>query len=120
MAAEAYEAALQYNPDHPWEVSLHFRIAQSYYQQNDYNQAIEAIERLIAATTAEDDVVSDYHVYDMLGNAQFAVGNYPDAVASYQRALDLAPKKAEGVEKIRQYHQFAQEFVLKLSKGFCR
>jgi tetratricopeptide (TPR) repeat protein len=109
MAADAYEAALQHNPYHPWEISLHYRIAQSYYQQNDYAQAIAAVNRLIAAATAEDEQVADYRVHEILGNAQFALGQYADAVISYQRALDLAPAKAEGVDKIRQYFQFAQE-----------
>ncbi len=109
LAAEAYEAALQYNPDHPWAISLHYRIAQSYYQQNEYAQTIAAVEHLIAIAASEYEQVSDYRVYDILGNAQFALGNYADAMNSYQQALALAPVKAEGVEKIRQYLRFSQE-----------
>jgi len=109
LAIEAYEAALQYNPYHPWEMSLHYRIARSYYHQSDYANAVAAIERLVAAAEAEGEQIQDYRIYDVLGNAQFALGHYAEAVAAYQKALETAPANAEGLDKIRKYHEFAQE-----------
>lgn len=108
-ASEAYEAALHYNPYHPWEQSLHYRIARSYYQQNAYNKAIEAIERLLASANADGETIRDYRIYDVLGNAQFALGLYPEAQLSYQSALQVAPAGVEGTQKIRQYLQLAQD-----------
>ena len=110
-AAEAYEAALRYNPDHPWEDSLQFRIARCYYLNNNYSAAISAIEQLINARNGDGEHIQDYHVYDVLGNAQFATGRYADAMKSYQIALDLAPANTEEVEKIKKYYQFAQEMA---------
>ncbi|MAS34268.1 MAG: hypothetical protein CL610_09680 [Anaerolineaceae bacterium] len=109
MALESYEAALQYNPYHPWEISLHYRIARSYYHRNDYANTIIAIQRLMQAAEAEGEPVNDYHIYDILGNAHFALGQYHDAQESYRTALEIAPGTADGVEKIRKYYQFAQE-----------
>jgi tetratricopeptide (TPR) repeat protein len=109
QAIEAYEAALQYNPYHPWEISLHYRIAHSFYQQNNYDGAVTAIERLLSAAAAGDEKIQDYRIYDVLASAQFALGRYKQAVASYRLALDTAPAKAQGLDKIRKYYQFAQE-----------
>jgi tetratricopeptide (TPR) repeat protein len=109
LALESYEAALQYNPYHPWEISLHYRIARCRYQLNDYAGTIAAIQRLLEAAAAEGERIDDYRIYDVLGNAQFALGQYILAEESYRTALALAPNNAEGLEKIRKYHQFAQE-----------
>jgi len=108
-AAAAFHAALQFNPYHPWEVSLHYRIARSYYQQQQYEKAIEAIHRMLAAAQSEGQTVGDYRVYDVLGNAQFALGRYAEAIDAYQIALEIAPTNAENLDKIKMYHQFAQE-----------
>jgi tetratricopeptide (TPR) repeat protein len=109
LALESYEAALQYNPYHPWEISLHYRIARCRYQLNDYAGTIAAINRLLEAAAAEGEQIDDYRIYDVLGNAQFALGQYTQAEESYRKALGMAPSNAEGLEKIRKYHQFAQE-----------
>lgn len=109
LAAEAYEAALQYNPYHPWEISLYYRIARSYYHQNNYTGTVTAIKQLMSTAENEGEPIHDYRIYDILGNAQFALGQYTEAEASYRAALELAPANAEGLEKIRKYYQFAQE-----------
>jgi tetratricopeptide (TPR) repeat protein len=108
-AAESFQAALQFNPYHPWEVSLRYRIARSYYQHRDYEAAISAIKRMLQAAEIEGETVNDYRVYDILGNAQFALKRYPEAVASYRLALQIAPSNAENVDKIKAYYQFAKD-----------
>lgn len=109
LALESYEAALQYNPYHPWETSLHHRIARCHYHRNDYVGTIAAINRLLEAAAAEGERIDDYRIYDILGNAQFALGQFADAEEAYRTALVLAPSNADGLEKIRKYYQFAQE-----------
>ncbi len=109
LASESYLRALQYNPYHPWEVSLHYRIARSCYQQGNYSATINAIERMLKAADSEGERVDDYRAFDILGNAQFALGHYPQAAQSYQKALAIAPLNAENLEKIKTYYQFAQE-----------
>jgi cytochrome c-type biogenesis protein CcmH/NrfG len=48
-------------------------------------------------------------VYDVLGNAHFALKRYAEAVEAYRIALQIAPPNAENVDKIKTYYQFAQE-----------
>lgn len=111
-AVTAYQSVLQYNPDYPWEVSLYYRMARSYYQQQAYDKAIVAIQRMLNAAESEGQTVSDYRVYDVLGNAQFALKQYAKAAEAYQMALQIAPPNAEELDKIKMYCQFAQEMAL--------
>lgn len=110
-AATAYLAALQYNPYHPWEVSVYYRIARSYYQKRSYEKSVEAIHRMLEAAEAEGQNITDYRVYDVLGNAQFALGNYVKAAEAYQEALKIAPPNADNLDKIKIYYKFAQELT---------
>jgi tetratricopeptide (TPR) repeat protein len=108
-AASSYLMALQFNPYHPWEVSVYYRVARCYYQQRNYGKSVEAINRMLTAAKAEGQDVRDYRVYDVLGNAEFALGNYAKAAEAYQAALRIAPPNAENIEDIRTYFRFAQE-----------
>ena len=108
-AADAFRAALQFNPYHPWEVSLHYRIARSCYQKRDYEAAVRAVKQMLAAAETEGEPVRDYRVYDVLGNAHFALKRYAEAMEAYGIALEMAPPNAENVDKIKTYYQFAQE-----------
>ena len=108
-AVSAYRAALQFNPYHPWEMSLHYRIARSCYQSSDYEKAVQAIERLLQAAKADDQAVQDYRVFNILGNAYFALGNYREAHAAYTKTLELAPPSADNLDKIKQYYAFAKD-----------
>ncbi|GIL08550.1 MAG: hypothetical protein BroJett033_0610 [Chloroflexota bacterium] len=109
QAASAFRSALQYNPYHPWEASLLFRIARACYQHSSYEDAVVAVQQYVAVVEQDGDTVQDYRVYDVLGNAQFALGRYAEAFASYETALHLAPANASDLDKIRRYQQFAQE-----------
>lgn len=109
-AVAAYRSALQLNPDHPWEVSLLYRIARSYYQQRAYQETVEVAHHLLDSANTDGQPVTDYRIYDLLGGAEFALGKYDQAAAAYGRALDLAPPGAD-TEKIRQYLDYARERV---------
>ncbi len=108
LAGEAYHAALDYNPYHPWEISLHYRIARSRYLQGQYEAAITAVQHMLNAAEVEGEHVDDYRVFDILGNAQFALGKYTDAVQSYSKALQMAPLNADNLDKIKTYYDYAQ------------
>lgn len=109
-AVAAYKSALQFNPYHPWEISLYYRIACSYYQERDYENAVRAVNRLFEIAQKEGQPITDYRVYDVMGNAQFALGKYDKAVEAYQMALDIAPPNA-ALDKIRSYHGFATQRI---------
>ncbi|MEP7293335.1 MAG: tetratricopeptide repeat protein [Chloroflexota bacterium] len=106
-AVAAYQAALQFNPYTPWELSLHYRIARTLYQMGDYEKTIQAVGKMFQAAAADGQSVGDYRVYNILGNAHFALQNYPEAAIAYQTALQMAPASSDSLDKIRQYHQFA-------------
>lgn len=108
-AAAAYQSALAYNPYHPWETSLHYRIARSFYQHGDYERTIQSLYNMLAAARSEGETISDYRVYDFLGNALFAVKRYDEALEAYRLALKIAPANAENLDKIRAYHDYARE-----------
>jgi tetratricopeptide (TPR) repeat protein len=110
-AITAYNASLQLNPDHPWVLSLQYRIARSYYQQKDYQHVIATIERLLQTAENEEQPVNDYHIYDTLGNAYFALRKYNEAITAYQIALQTAPPNAENVSNIKSYHDLARELI---------
>jgi tetratricopeptide (TPR) repeat protein len=110
-AIASYTAALQFNPDHPWALSLYYRVAKSYYQQRAYNDVIKTISQLLDLVPAEDQIVNDYQVYDVLGNAYFALGRYEKAVEAYSIALQIAPPNADSVGQIKSYYQLASERV---------
>jgi tetratricopeptide (TPR) repeat protein len=108
-ALASYEAALQFNPYHPWELSLYYRIARCHYQLQDYEKAIETIDYLLGAAAADGQTIHDYRVYNVLANAQFALGRYNEAQRTYRQALEIAPSNAENLDKLREYYRFSLE-----------
>jgi tetratricopeptide (TPR) repeat protein len=110
-AIAAYTTALQFNPDHPWALSIYYRVAKSYYQQRAYNDAINTINQMLDLVSSEDQIVNDYEVYDVLGNAYFALGRYEKAVEAYRIALQIAPPNANNVGQIKSYYQLASERI---------
>jgi tetratricopeptide (TPR) repeat protein len=106
----AYNAVLQFNPYHPWEVSIYHRIARVYYQIGNYQKAVEAIHRALEVANS-DGYDLDYRLYDVFGNAHFALGRYDKAAEAYANALRLAPPNQESIDKIRRYHQFSLQKI---------
>jgi tetratricopeptide (TPR) repeat protein len=109
-AVSSYRAALQFNPDHPWEISLLYRIARSYYQQRSYHETIDVVQNMLDIVRADEETINDYRIYDMLGGAQFALGKYDKAADSYRHALELAPLGVD-VDKIKTYLDYACERI---------
>ncbi len=105
----AYEAALQFNPYTPWELSLHYRIARGLYSLGDYERSVQAVQKMLKAAEADGEAISDYKVYNILGNSLFALKRYDEAVHAYESALQIAPANSESLDKLRQYYQFAQD-----------
>ncbi|NDJ62126.1 MAG: hypothetical protein GYB67_13445 [Chloroflexi bacterium] len=108
-AVAACAAALQCNPYHPWEMALHYRMARSYYQLGAYEQTIGAINAMLSSAAADGQTVDDYRVFNVLGNAQFALGHYQQAADAYETALGLAPLQAAHLDTLRKYHRYAQQ-----------
>jgi tetratricopeptide (TPR) repeat protein len=107
----AYRAALSYNPDHPWEVSLRYRIARCFYQQRAYEETISVIQSILDAAKADNETVDDYRIYSMLGGAQLALGHYEQAVNAYKAAIAAAPANEDDLSKIRAYYDQACELL---------
>jgi tetratricopeptide (TPR) repeat protein len=106
VAAMAYHNALHYNPDHPWEESLRYRLACSYYQQKDYQAVMDGLSQVLT----EGKSLDDYRVYNLLGNAHFALGQYAEAVRCYEKSLQLAPLGAE-VQTMQNYYELSQQMI---------
>lgn len=107
LAAGAYRAALQFNPDHPWEASLQYRLAKSLYQARDYTEAEQILER-VTAEMASGNTASDFRVFELLGSAQLAQAKYEAAASAYQRALALDPPEMSA-DRIKTYLTYARE-----------
>jgi tetratricopeptide (TPR) repeat protein len=91
QAASAYENALHFNPYHPWEETLHYRISTCYFALRDYAQAIQQLGQWIRKAQAEDHTVQDHRFYQLLGDAHSALAQYELAAQAYRQALSLAP-----------------------------
>lgn len=114
-AIDAYNNALAFNPYHPWETTIYYQIARCYYHLRAYEKTISTTELIIQAVAADNEDLSDYRVYHLLGNAHFALEAFQSAVEAYQKAVDLAPPQANDRDKIQTYLRFAQELTLKTS-----
>jgi len=109
-AVTAYLAVLQYNPYHPWEISIYLRVARAYYQQGLYETAAQAVQRAINSANAEDQIV-DFQAYDLLGSAYYAMGQFDKAIRGFDMALTLIHANDPSIAKITQYRQFAVDAI---------
>jgi tetratricopeptide (TPR) repeat protein len=108
-AIEAYNGALAFNPYHPWAATLYYQIARCYYHLRAYEKTIATLEHIERTLAEENENLSDYRVFHLLGNAHFALEQYQNAVTAYRRAVELAPAQAKDLDKIQTYLRFAQE-----------
>jgi tetratricopeptide (TPR) repeat protein len=112
-AVTAYNAVLQFNPYHPWEISIYYRIGRAYYFHGNYAKSVDAIQHALRIAETDGHEL-DYHLYDIYGNAYFALKRYDKAAEAYAAALRLAPTNSthnENLEKLRKYHQFSLDML---------
>lgn len=112
QAIEAYQASLNYNPYHPWEVNLHYQIARCYYRMRAYERVIASMEKMRHTAQEEQQPITDYRVFNILANAYFALENYQEAAYAYRIALNLAPSSADNLDKIATYLRFSEELAI--------
>lgn len=111
QAVEAYQACLTFNPLHPLAVNVQYQIARCYYRMRQYEQVITAIDRLLETAESDMQWIGDYRVFNVLGNAHFALEQYHKATQAYRRAVELAPPNAEGLDKIKKYLRFSEDLA---------
>ena len=95
----AYQNALQYNPDHPWEETIHYRIAKAHYQQQQYAETVESLKTIVQDC-------QDYRVFNVLANALYGLRHFASAAHAYQTAITLAPPGAD-TETMRTYYELS-------------
>ena len=105
-AINAYDNSLRFNPDHPWEETIYFRMAYSQYHKQDYNGAIQTIKKMIANIHTDGQSVRDYRIYGVLGNSFFALGRYSEAIVAYQTAFSIAPPGLD-LQDLQTYYTYA-------------
>lgn len=109
QAINAFEKAIELNPYHPWEVNLRYQIARCQYRMRAYESTVEAIKRMQNAAEKENTPLTDWRVFNLLGNAYFALEKYSEAAQAYRAALQLAPSGGKALEKTRIYLRFSEE-----------
>ncbi|MDQ7034236.1 MAG: tetratricopeptide repeat protein [Anaerolineae bacterium] len=100
-AITSYQNALQYNPDHPWEETIYYRIAKAHYQQQQYNEVVDNLQVIIGDS-------QDYRVFNLLANAYYGLRQFKQAMYSYQTAINLAPSGIN-IETMQMYYQLSQQ-----------
>lgn len=104
-AIGAYRQALAYNPYHPWEESIQYRIANVHYQAQNYERAVEAIRHISQLDNVHE---RDHRIYLVLGNALFALGKYAEAAEAYAMGLHIAPPTAN-IDHMQTYLRLSRE-----------
>ncbi|MBE2181909.1 MAG: tetratricopeptide repeat protein [Anaerolineae bacterium] len=109
-ALTSYQAALEYNPYHPWEISLYYRIARCYYQLGEFAKAIQRLEKMLDIARKDGEIISDFRVLQLLANAYFTVREYEKAAFTYQLALELVPAETDHVSELAHYMHLARNY----------
>ncbi|MCY3836377.1 MAG: tetratricopeptide repeat protein, partial [Anaerolineaceae bacterium] len=91
--------------------ALRYQLACAYYQSGEYDHACECAAQLIEVERNEGGEISDYRIFDLLGNAHFALGRYEEARIAYSQALKLTSPHSKENASIRRYHDFAQSRI---------
>lgn len=107
-AINAYLRALELNPYHPWEIHLRYQIARCCYRMRLYEGAIESVEKIQAMAATDGTPITDWRIFNLLGNAYFALEHYQAAMLAYRRAVELAPP-TDSLEKTLIYLRFSEE-----------
>jgi tetratricopeptide (TPR) repeat protein len=110
-AISDYVTALQFNPDHPWELSLYQQIARCHYKKHAYSETVDSINRLLNLAQQDGMNVEDFRVYELLGGALFALKRYNEATEAYQSALKIIPPNTDYSHQILSYYNLAKELI---------
>lgn len=110
-AISDYMTSLQFNPDHPWELSLYQQIARCQYKKRAYSEAIDSINHLLNVAKQDGLDVEDFRVYELLGGALFALKRYYEATQAYEFALNIVPPNTDYSHQIRSYYNMAKELI---------
>ena len=108
-AIPALERAVQLNPDHK---DAYFQIASAHHELKEFDKAAEAYKKFIASGPRQA-----FDAYNRLGLCQMELGQFADAVTSFQEALKGIPddvnityKMAQSYEKAGQLDQAAETY----------
>ncbi|MBI1277012.1 MAG: tetratricopeptide repeat protein [Anaerolineaceae bacterium] len=110
-AISDYVTALQFNPDHPWELSLYQQIARCHYKKHAFPETIDSIRRLLNLAEQDGMSIEDFRVYELLGGALFALKRYDEATEAYQSALKIIPPNTDYSHQILSYYNLAKELI---------
>lgn len=90
----------------PEDVKLKYNVAASHYKMKNYEEAVKGF--LDVAATAQDARLEELSLYNT-GNAMYRQGKLQEAVAYYQKALDLDPEDADARHNL----EFVREEIKK-------
>lgn len=76
-AISAYYEALRYNPYHPWENDILYKIANCYYYQSQFGKANDILKSLISKGEAS------WHLYELMGHICYATDRHEEAEQNY-------------------------------------
>jgi tetratricopeptide (TPR) repeat protein len=109
QAVSSYREALALNPHHPLGTTLRYKIARCYYRMGAYGDVVRTLRSMEQAAASDAEPIGDYHVYDVLASALFALKQYASAAEAYRKALALAPAGSDRVGELRLYARLADE-----------
>ena len=87
----ALEKYVEANDGKAHRQELAYNLANTFYQQKKYPDALRELEKAIAS----GDSPLNEKIYFNRGNTFFQMGKYQEAIESYKKALELAPSDKE-------------------------
>jgi len=87
----ALDKYVEANDGKQHQQELAYNLANTFYQQKKYPEALRELERAI---TSENTLLNE-KIYFNRGNTFFQMGKYQEAIESYKKALQLVPSDKE-------------------------
>jgi tetratricopeptide (TPR) repeat protein len=104
-AIEAYRDALFFNPDHLTEANVQFKLGRCYYQLRQYRRVEQCVRRGLSEIDRENFGYAESYLYELLGHACFANGEYDKAITAYEHSIEL--NTASTTSRIQLQHYLA-------------
>ncbi|MGA1790052.1 MAG: tetratricopeptide repeat protein, partial [bacterium] len=101
---QALSAFLDAQIDNPEDPVLHYNIANTYYQMQNYEEAYKGYQ---SAALEAKDIQLEENAYYNLGNCTYRMGKLDEAILWYQKALELDPED----EDAKQNLEFVREEI---------